>query len=73
MLPKYKNFIKQIKQDNNTPWDYANAQGGADISQKFRFDQFEITDIIDKNGAIRFKDSAITSSEKLDAEIQKLL
>jgi|GEM_PF-1786114 len=68
-----KDFINQFKQDNNTPWDYANAQGGADISQKFEFDRFEITYIIDKNSVIQFRDSVITSSDKLDAEIQKLL
>lgn len=68
-----KDFIEQFKQDNNTPWDYADAQGGADISQKFGFDRFEITYIIDKNGTIQFRDNVITSSDKLDAEIQKLL
>lgn len=68
-----KDFIEQFKQDNNTPWDYADAQGGADISQKFGFDRFEITYIIDKNGVVQFRDSVITSSDKLDAEIQKLL
>lgn len=68
-----KDFIEQFKQDNNTPWDYANAQGGADISQKFGFDRFEITYIIDKSGVIQFRDGVITSSDKLDAEIQNLL
>ncbi|MCR4263736.1 MAG: TlpA family protein disulfide reductase [Candidatus Roizmanbacteria bacterium] len=67
-----KDFIEQFKKDNNTPWDYADAQGGADISQKFGFDRFEVTYIIDKDGVIQFKDSVITSSDKLDAEIQKL-
>ena len=68
-----KNFIKQFKQDNNTPWDYADAQGGADISQKFGFDRFEITYIIDKEGVIQFRDGVITSTDKLDAEIKKLI
>lgn len=68
-----KDFIKQFKQDNNTPWDYADAQGGADISQKFGFDRFEITYIISKDGIIQFRDGVITSTDKLGAEIQKLL
>jgi len=68
-----KEFIEKFKQSNNTPWDYANAQGSTDISQKLGLDRFEITYIIDKNGMIRFKDSSITSSDKLDTEIQKIL
>lgn len=68
-----KDFIKQFKQNNNAPWDYADAQGGANISQKFGFDRFEITYIIDKEGVIQFRDGVITSTDKLDAEIRKLL
>ena len=68
-----KEFIEQFKKDNNTPWDYADAQGGVDISRKYKLDRFEITYIIDKDGIIRFRDNIITNSDKLDTEIQKLL
>ena len=68
-----KDFIRQFKIDNNTPWYYTDAQGGAEITQKYSFNRFEITYILDRQGIIRFKDQVITSSDKLDQEIQELL
>ncbi len=68
-----KSFIQQFKTGNNTPWYYADAEGGAEIIQKYSLNRFEITYILDKQGIIRFKDKVITSSDKLDMEIQKLL
>lgn len=68
-----KDFIQQFKTNNNTPWYYADAQGGAEIIKNYSFDRFEITYILDKKGVIRFKDSVITSSYKLEQEIEKLL
>lgn len=66
-------FIQQFKQDNDTPWDYADAQGGAGLIQGYRLNRFEITYIIDQSGIVRFKDRVITSSEKLDEAIASLL
>ncbi|MBI4130289.1 hypothetical protein HY468_03170 [Candidatus Roizmanbacteria bacterium] len=68
-----KEAIDQFKKDTDTPWDYADAQGGTEIMQKYQLDRFEITYILDKEGVIRFKDSVITSSEKLEQELQNLL
>lgn len=65
--------INRMKQDTNTPWDYTNSEGGFDITQKFGFDRFEITYVIDQQGMIRFEDRVITSTEVLDQELQKLL
>ena len=68
-----KDFIQQFKIRNNTPWYYADAQGGAEIAQKYSFNRFEITYVLDRQGIIRFKDRVVTSSDKLNQEIQRLL
>lgn len=68
-----KEAITQLKKIANTPWDYADASGGREIINKYKLDRFEITYIIDTDGAIRFKDNVITSTEQLDQEINNLL
>ena len=68
-----KDFIQAFKKNNATPWDYADARGGADISRAFGLDRFEITYILDKDGTIAFRNRVITSSQTLDEELQKLL
>lgn len=68
-----KEFIRRFKTKNNTPWYYTDSQGGMEITKNYSFNRFEITYILDRKGVIRFKDRVITSSDKLDQEIQKLL
>ena len=65
--------IQQFKIDNDTPWDYANAQGASQLISDYKLNRFEITYIIDTEGIIRFKDSGITSSEKLSEELRGAL
>jgi peroxiredoxin len=66
-------FIQQFKKDNDTPWAYTNAQGGAELSKNYELKRFEITYVIDQEGIIHFKDGVITSSEKLNAILNQLL
>ncbi len=68
-----KETIAKFKKDNNTPWYYTNRDGGRVIIERYNFNRFEITYIIDRNGIVRYKDVVITSSEKLEKEISKLL
>ena len=68
-----KASVEQFKKTYNTPWDYADAQGGQEIIQKYGMRRFEMTYIIDTNGKIAFNGDVLTHPDKLDAEIQKLL
>lgn len=68
-----KEFIRQFRKDNDTPWDYADAQGGAQIIENYKLNRFEITYVLDKDGVIRFKDGVITSTEKLTEIIEQLI
>jgi len=66
-----KESIEQFKKTYGTPWDYADAQGGREIIQKYGMKRFEMTYIIDKSGKITFNGNVLTHPDKLDAEIQK--
>jgi len=68
-----KESIEQFKKTYSTPWNYADAQGGREIIQKYGMHRFEMTYIIDKSGKIAFNGNVLTNPDKLDAEIQKLL
>jgi len=68
-----KKFIEQFRQENDTPWNYADAQGGSQLIKDYKFNRFEITYVVDKEGVIRFKDGIITSTDKLIEAIEKLL
>lgn len=66
--------LEAFRVNNNTPWFYTEPKlsGARDMILAYRFDRFEITYIIDKDGVIRFKDRGITSTEKLTEELFKL-
>ena len=68
-----KEAIQQFRVDNDTPWDYTYERGASQLISDYKLNRFEITYIIDGEGIIRFKDSAITSSEKLSEELEKVL
>lgn len=65
--------IEQFRIDTNTPWTYANAAGSANIVDVFSISRFEITYVIDQEGIVRFKDSIITTTEKLEEVVSGLL
>lgn len=67
--------IDQFKADYNTPWLYThpNEKGVQQMIRDYRLTRFEITYVIDQNGTITFKDSGITSYEKIKEEIAKAL
>lgn len=68
-----KELIDQFKKDTNTPWDYINTTGGADMIDKLKLSRFEITYVIDRKGVITYKDGKITSAAELTDAIQKSL
>lgn len=65
--------IHQFREGTQTPWDYADAKGGADVIASYRLNRFEITYVIDTNGIIRYKDSSITPAETLTKILTPLL
>lgn len=65
--------IEQFRQDNNTPWAYAQSAGARQWIQDYGINRFEITYVIDPEGIIRFKDGEITPSATLDQAIKQLL
>lgn len=68
-----KEFISRFRTNTNTPWDYADANDAKQMIRDYKLNRFEITYIIDQRGIIRFKDNIITTSEKLDLELAKIL
>ena len=66
--------LEKFSIDNNTPWLYTepNLPGTTDFIIDYRFNRFEITYIIDKDGVIRFKDGGITSTETLTKQLRNL-
>ncbi len=68
-----KAAIEQFRIDTNTPWTYADTAGSANIIDVFSMSRFEITYVIDQKGIVRFKDSIITTTEKLEEVVSGLL
>lgn len=66
--------LEAFRTNTNTPWFYTEPKlsGTREMIITYRFDRFEITYIIDKDGIIRFKDRQITSTETLQTELEKL-
>jgi len=65
--------ILEFQSNTNTPWAYANSNGGADVVDKLKLSRFEITYVIDGEGVILYKDSKITSAEELIEAINETL
>lgn len=65
--------IADFRKKYNTPWPYADFSGAQGMIKTYRFDRFEITYVINKQGVIVFKDQAITPSDTLRQAIQVAL
>lgn len=65
--------IEAFKKTYQTPWAYADAQGGADIIRQYGMNRFEMTFIIDQKGVLRYSGDVLTRSDILEAEIETLL
>lgn len=66
--------LEAFRVNNNTPWFYTEPKlpGVRDMILAYRFDRFEITYIIDKDGVIRFKDRSVTPTKVLQEELGKI-
>ena len=65
-------FIQQFKQENDTPWDYVNAEGAQQLIKDYKLNRFEITYVIDREGIIYFKDNVITSTDVLTGILEQI-
>jgi len=67
--------IAQFKTNYDTPWPYTHPgrTGVREMIVDYKLVRFEITYIIDSVGVIRFKDTGITSTEKLREVLQAVV
>lgn len=65
--------IEQFRKTYATPWAYADAEGGAEVIQKYGMNRFEMTFVIGKSGHIAFNGDVLTRPDILDSEVQKQL
>lgn len=70
-----KEKLTTFKDDTKSPWVYSepHLEGASDMIIDYQLTRFEVTYIIDQDGVIRFKDTGVTTTDKLTEELEIVL